>query len=57
MWVAIQTMNEDDINEAPAGGSIDLCEAETTDIWSARSCLEKVSTSGESGNDSGYLPS
>lgn len=43
MWVAIQIMNEDNVNEAPISGSIDLCEAEKTDLRSARGCLEKVS--------------
>ena len=32
MWVTIQTVDEDDIDESPTGGSIDLCEAEATDL-------------------------
>lgn len=47
MWVAVKTMDEDNIDKSPTDGGIDLCEAETTDLWSARGCLKKVSTSGE----------
>ena len=38
-------MDEDDVDESPADGRKDLCEAITTDLWSARGCLEKVSLS------------
>ena len=47
MWVSIQTVDEDDIDKSATDGGIDLCEAEPTDLWSARGCLEKVSTSGK----------
>ena len=47
MWVAVKTMNEDDVDKPPADGGIDLGEAETTDLWSGRGCLEKISTSWE----------
>ena len=36
MWVAVKTMDEDDVDKSPTDGGIDLCEAETTDLWSGR---------------------
>ena len=47
MGVAVKTMNEDDVDKSPTDGGKDLGEAETTDLWSARGCLEKVNTSWE----------
>ena len=47
MWIAIEAVNEDDVDQSPTDGGIDLCEAETTDLWNARGCLAKVSTRGE----------
>lgn len=32
MWVAVKAMDEDDVDKSPTDGSIDLCEAETTDL-------------------------
>ena len=46
MWVAIQTMDEDNIDESPTRRGIDLCEAVTTDLGGFRGCLEEVSTGG-----------
>lgn len=46
MWIAVKAVDEDDVDKPPADGSIDLCEAKTTDLWSDRGCLEKVSTNG-----------
>lgn len=57
MWVAVKAMDEDNVDKSPAGGGIHLCEAVTTDLWSARGCLEKISTSGEGPTESGNLPS
>lgn len=45
MWVAVQAVDEDDVDKSTTDGCIDLCEAITTDLWSARGCLEKVSSS------------
>ena len=42
MWVAIQTVDEDDVDESTTDGCIDLCETITTDLWSVRGCLERV---------------
>ena len=44
MWIAVKAVNEDDVDKTPTDGGIDLCEAETTDLWSGRGCLKKVST-------------
>ena len=43
MWVPIKTVDKDDVDKTPTDGCIDLCEAIRTDLWSARSCLERVS--------------
>ena len=45
MRVTIKTVDEDDIDESPTSGGVDLCEAEAIDLWSARSCLWNVSIS------------
>ena len=37
-------MDEDDVDESTTDGCIDLCETITTDLCSARGCLEKVSS-------------
>lgn len=47
VWFAVEAVDKDDVDQSPADGSINLCEAVTTDLWSSRSCLEKVSTGGE----------
>lgn len=47
MWVAVQTVDKDDVDKSSTDGGIDLCEAVTTDLGRARGSLEKVSTSGE----------
>lgn len=36
-------MDEDDVDKAPTNRGIELCGAKTTDLWSVRGCLEKVS--------------
>ena len=41
MWISVEAVDEDDIDKTPTDGSIDLCEAETTDLWSDRGCLER----------------
>ena len=40
MWVAVQTVDEDDVDKTPTDRGIDLGEAETTDLRSGRGCLE-----------------
>ena len=45
MWVAVQAVDEDDVNETATDGCINLCEAITTDRLSVRGCLGKVSSS------------
>ena len=49
MGVAVQTVDEDDVDETPTGRGIDLGEAETTDLRSGRGCLESISKNGKSG--------
>lgn len=41
MWIAVEAMDEDDVDKTTTDGSIDLCEAKTTDLWSGRGCLEQ----------------
>ena len=61
VWFTVKAVDKDDVDESPADGGIDLCEAVTTDLWSSRGCLEKVSTCGEGRilgkRESGNLPS
>lgn len=62
MWVAVETVDEDNVDQSPASGGIDLCEAVATDIWKAMGCLNKVRPSGERKSNtwqtkSGNLPS
>ena len=40
-------MDEDDVDQSTPDGCIDLCEAITTNLWSVRGCLGKVSPSWE----------
>ena len=47
MWIAVEAVDEDDVDEAPTDGGIDLSEAITPHLWSAGGSLEKVSISGK----------
>lgn len=48
MRIAVEAVDEDDVDKTPTDGSIDLREAETTDLWSYRGSLgERRSLEGE----------
>ena len=46
MRVSVQPVDEDNVDKPATDGGVYLGKAETTDFWSARRCLEIVSTGG-----------
>ena len=49
MWIAIETVDENDIDKSATDRGIDLCEAVAPDLGGARGCLETISTGGNFG--------